>query len=106
MAVIGARDLRTFLASRTTSFADLPVEDLEHAVGDALEEVAVVADRDHRAVEGLQRGLERLDGWDVEVVGRLVEDEAVRPREHQQQAAQARALAAAHPADGAAELLV
>src|ERR1700750_342964 len=56
---------------------DVPVADR----GDAVEEVAVVADGDHGAVLALQRGLERLDGGDVEVVGRLVEHEAVGPRE-------------------------
>src|ERR671932_1990374 len=76
--------------------ADLAVAGLDDPVGEAVEEVAVVADRDHGAVEALQRGLERLHRGDVEVVRRLVEDQAVGLREHEQRAALARAIATAH----------
>ena len=44
---------------------------------DGLEEAAVVGDDDERAVVRLQRRLELLDRLQVEVVRRLVEDEAV-----------------------------
>jgi hypothetical protein len=54
----------------------------------------------------LERVLEHLDGLDVEVVRRLVEDEAVGPVDHQAEEGEARALAAAQRADGAAHLLV
>src|SRR5690242_16149222 len=47
---------------------DIPVADLDDPVGDAVEEVAVVADGDHGAVVGLEGRLERLDGRDVEMV--------------------------------------
>ena len=54
------------------------VAHLDYAVGDAVEEVAVVGDEDDRSVEALQLGFEDLQRVYVEVVGRLVEDEAVR----------------------------
>jgi len=41
--------------------AHVAVADLDDPVGDAVEEVAVVTDRDHRAVVALDRRLERLD---------------------------------------------
>src|SRR5690349_25178226 len=45
--------------------------------GDAVEEPAVVADNDRAAGEILERLLERAQGADVEVVGRLVEQDHV-----------------------------
>ena len=53
------------------------------AVHDAVEEVAVVRDHQHRAVELLQRRLQHLGRGDVEVVGRLVEQQEIGIREHQ-----------------------
>ena len=49
----------------------------EHVRGDAVEEPAVVADDDHAAGEVEQRVLERAQRVDVEVVGRLVEQQQV-----------------------------
>ena len=45
--------------------------------GDAVEEPAVVGDDDRTAGELLDRVLERAQGVDVEIVGRLVEEEDV-----------------------------
>src|SRR5206468_9876870 len=44
---------------------------------DALEQAAVVGDEDDRARVAGKRGLQLLDRRQVEMVGRLVEDEAV-----------------------------
>jgi hypothetical protein len=64
-----------------------------------VEEGAVVADQEHRAVVVLQQGFEQLQGFDVEVVGRLVEHQHVgRPREQARQQ-QAVALAAGERLD-------
>src|SRR3712207_5743115 len=49
----------------------------EDVGGEAVEEEAVVADDDGAAGEILERLLERAEGLDVEVVGRLVEEEDV-----------------------------
>ena len=64
--------------------------------------------RDHAdgADELLERGLERLDRVDVEVVRRLVEDEQVRLLQHQQEQLQPRPLTAREEPVGAAHLLV
>ncbi len=51
--------------------------DDQQMVGDAVDEVAVVADKQHRAVELAQRSLQGIAGPEVEVVGRLIEDEEI-----------------------------
>src|SRR5262249_46550757 len=48
--------------------------------GDAVEEEAVVADDDGAAGEVFERRLERRQSLDVEIVGRLVEQDQVRAR--------------------------
>jgi hypothetical protein len=60
-----------------------------------------VRDRDDRPLEALQRALERLRGVDVEVVGRLVEQEEVVPLELEAEDLQPRLLAAAERVVGA-----
>ena len=79
---------------------------VDDAVGDPVEEVAVVGDEHHRAVEALDGRLEHLDGVDVEVVGRLVQHQAVRARAHEQQELEPRPLAAGEVVDLLAALLV
>ena len=56
--------------------------DCDRAIGDRVEQGAVVRDEQYRARERLERRLERLAALQVEVVGRLVEDEQVRARCH------------------------
>ncbi|MCY1562009.1 hypothetical protein D9M68_993420 [compost metagenome] len=50
----------------------------QHAIGEGGEEVAVVADEQHRAFIGAQRLDQHFLGVDVEVVGRLVQHEEIR----------------------------
>ena len=68
--------------------------DLEHARGDAVDEVAVVGDEQDGAGVVLERVGERLDGAHVEVVGGLVEQQEVGVADEQREQAQAAALAA------------
>ena len=75
--------------------------DGDRARSHRVEQRAVVGDEQHRALERAQRVLERLAALDVEVVGRLVEDQdirrvLVRPDQHGQR--QAPALAAGQAA--------
>ena len=49
-----------------------------------VEQPAIVGDEQQRAVEGVERLLELLDGREVEVVRRLVEHEAVAAVHHEQ----------------------
>jgi len=79
---------------------------LDDPVRDPVEEVAVVRGEDRGAVELLERLLEHLHGLDVEVVRRLVEHEAVRAAEHQQEQVEARELAAGERGGLAPRLLV
>ena len=55
---------------------------LDDAVGDGLDELVVVAREEDIAFERLERVVERLDGFEVQVVRRRVEDEAVRVDQH------------------------
>ena len=58
-------------------FPHASAAELIDALHQSVEEVAVVAHDDHRAVEGLDGTLEHVLALEVEVVGGLVEDEAV-----------------------------
>src|ERR671916_2337736 len=82
------------------------VAHLDGLVGDAVEEVAVVGDEDYRPGEHLELPLEDLERAYVQVVGRLVEDEAVGLGEHEQEELQACALPAGQVSHGLAHLLV
>src|SRR5690606_19582083 len=59
--------------------AQPPGLDRDRPRADRVEQRAVVRDEQHRALERPQRVLERLAALEVEVVGRLVEDQHVRP---------------------------
>ena len=69
------------------------------AVADPLEEVAVVRDDDERAGPAVEEVLERGERLDVEVVGRLVEEEHVGLVHEQPGQLQPPALAAGQVAD-------
>ena len=56
---------------RTTGF------ELEHCIADGLEEPAVVRDDQDSRVERLQLALEPFEALDVEVVGRLVQEQEI-----------------------------
>jgi hypothetical protein len=73
--------------------------DQHQAVGGQLDHVAVVADEDDGAVIAVERLDQRLAGIDVEVVGRLVEDQQVRRIAGDQRQRQPGALAAGQLAD-------
>ena len=71
----------------------------EHVRGDAVEEPAIVADDDGAAGEVEQRFLERAQRVDVEIVGRLVEQQQVAALLQQLRQVHAVALAARQRAD-------
>ena len=71
-----------------------PTVELEDPAGDVVEEVAVVGDGDDRAVVLLQKLFEPVDRFGVEMVGRLVEEQQVGPREQQPAEGDAATLAA------------
>ena len=64
------------------------------AGADFLHQVLVVRDQEHRALVLLQRDVQRVDRLEIEVVGRLVEDEHVRLLQHDAAEQQPRGLAA------------
>ena len=78
---------------------DASVRDQPQLVGGRAQQVAVVRDDDQRAVVILQRFGQRLAHLDVEVVGRLVEDQQVRLLPHEQREREARLFAAGKAAD-------
>ena len=71
----------------------------QHVRGDAIEEPAIVADDDGAAGEVEQRLLERAQRVDVEIVGRLVEQQQVAALLQQLRQVHAVALAARQRAD-------
>ncbi len=77
------------------------VEDLELAVGHqperighGFDQVTIVGHDHHAALEALQCDGERMAHVDVEVIGRFIQQQQVRPARHQQSQSQARLLAA------------
>src|SRR5262249_14712565 len=70
-----------------------------HHVGDPLEEVAVVSDHDQRAWPRVEEVLQHGQRLDVQVVGRLVEDQHVRLVEHDPEQLQPAPLTAGQIAD-------
>ena len=74
--------------------------DLHDAGGQLFDEVTVVGDRHDGALEGLQRGLQRLAGVNIQVVGGLVQHEQIHFRQDQLAEGQPRPLAAREDADG------
>ena len=79
--------------------------DLQHARGDALDQVAVVGDQQHGAGVVGEGRRESLDGVDVEVVRGLVQDEEVGVAGEQPEEAQPAALAARELGDGLVDLV-
>ena len=78
---------------------DRAVGDQPQLVGGRAQQVAVVRDDDQRAVVVLQRLGQRLAHLDVEVVGRLVEQQQVGLLPHEQRQREPRLLAAGEAAD-------
>ena len=76
------------------------VHDLDAALRDDVEEIAVVADRKHRALEVQDIILQPFGGVQVKVVGRLVEQQDVRILEDQPREVHARSLAARERVEG------
>ncbi len=74
--------------------------ELEDPARDVVQEVAIVGDRDDRALVGLQVALQPGDRLGVEVVGRLVEQQQVGGREQQAGERDAALLAAGEVGDG------
>ena len=82
---------------------DRAVVDLPRGLADRVEEPAVVGDHHQRARQADEVGGEPGDRLDVEVVGRLVEDDQVVAREQQRRQRAAAALATGEPDDRAVE---
>src|SRR5205814_9226971 len=81
------------------------IADVPDLAGQAVDEVAIVADGDDRAFVLTEHALELLAGGEVEVVGRLVEDEEVRLARRQPREREPRALAAGEHPDRAEHVL-
>ena len=70
-------------AVRADKIGQVTVFEIQHAGCKALDEVAVMRNKQQRAVECLNRLLNPLAGCKVKVVGRLVEDEQIERIVHQ-----------------------
>ena len=85
----------SLVPDRAVGLVDAAVRAVDQEPVEAAGEPPVVRHRDHRALEGLQAGLERLGALDVEVVGRLVEQQQRRAGQLEQQDLEPRLLAPA-----------
>ena len=63
------------------------------AGGDFVDQIVIVSDQQHRALVRLQRDVERVDGFEVEVVRRFVEHEHIRLLQHELAEEQSRGFA-------------
>ena len=95
---IDVLDVRARIGVRMRVDAGFAAE-LEHAAAEAAQERAIVRHEDHRPLERLQRIDQHFLGRQIEVVGRLVEDQEVRRIEQHPRHRQARFLAARQRAD-------
>src|SRR5262249_36284287 len=84
---------------------DRPVLDREGPMCDRIQERAVVRDQQDSARERLERQLQRLPAFEVEVVGRLVEQQEVRAGGDDQREREPPPLAAGELDDGLVLLL-
>jgi hypothetical protein len=101
-AFLAEAALLVFLVLAVVALEELDVRvalEGEDVGGDAVEEPAVVADHEGVAGELQQRVFERAQGLDVEVVGRLVEQQHVAALQQGLGQVQAAALAAGQRAD-------
>ncbi|CAM2156142.1 conserved hypothetical protein [Paraburkholderia tropica] len=96
-----------FVAQELLVIVQIAVEGFDAALGDQPEFVAhgaqqraVVADQHHRPLEFVQRHGERFTRGEVEVVGRLVEQQQVGALPHDHAQHEPRLFAAAHRAHG------
>ncbi len=84
---------------------DAAAAHLPDVVDDLVQEIAVMADNEQRAVPGLERALQPFDGLHVQVVGRLIEDEQIGALQQQPGQQRACLLAAAQVAERRLPLL-
>ena len=80
MSTLTARDLPLVEPAREISYA--AVVKNPQSVDKNTQKLTVVAHQQDRPVIFLKRVLERLDRFDVEMVRRFVEDQQVRPGQH------------------------
>ena len=57
---------------------NVPKEDLHRAARHVVQELSVVGNQQHTAPEGLEVILEPFDGFNVQVVGGLVQEQYIR----------------------------
>ena len=79
---------------------DFAVAEVPDAGGDFVDDVVVVRDQQDGAIVPLERNIQRVDGFQIEVVGRLVEDQEIRLLQHEFAEDQARRFSAGQRARG------
>src|SRR5437868_14352747 len=66
------------LLVRPLEVLDLAVLEDPQPRGDFIDQVVIVGDQQHRALVFLQRDVERIDGFEIEMIRWLIEDQKVR----------------------------
>ena len=86
---------RLILLVRALEVGDLVIAfEVPHARGDFVDQIVVVRDQQDRALIALQRNVERVDRFQIEVVRRLVENENIGLLQHELAEEQARGFSA------------
>jgi len=79
---------------------DVTVVEVPDARGNFVEKIVVVGDEENSALVFLQRDVKRVDGFEIEVIARLVEDENVGLEEHEAAEKDTSSFAAGESLDG------
>ena len=95
LGLVAAEDEVDVIIHAARIFARRAAIDQDQPVGGQFDHVTIVADQDHRTRIGIERLDQRLARIDIQVVGRLVEDEEMRRIARDQREREPRALAAA-----------
>src|SRR5258705_4798809 len=92
--------IREEIGVRTLEIVDMAVIEMPDAGGNFVEKVVVVGDEENGAFIALERDVERVNGFEIEVVGRLVKNKDVRFEKHQPAKENARGFSARERFDG------
>src|ERR1051325_211499 len=85
---------------RPLEIVNVAVVEVPDARGDFIEKVMIVRYEEDRAFVALQRDVECIDGFEIEVVGRLVENKNIRLEKHEATEKDARRFATGKRLDG------
>ena len=93
------RKPREVIVEIAVEFRDLPIRDENECVAHRPQQRTVVRDQHHAALEFGQRRSESVPHFQVQMVGRLVEEQQIRPLPHEKREHETRLLASGERSD-------